>query len=162
MKPWGQRVVNPLVSAEALRRIVNSDAVVRHFGCWPPFEDAELISLQFDRGNHMAVVFERLPQWDERKPPTLEATFSTFNAEAAPDSTDRRPAHVSLMFYELHEVQIEGLNYQNPIQGLGIHLEQVDRLRGSCLRVNWGGTGMRHEVSLLCAGITVRSVAPLA
>jgi hypothetical protein len=75
--------------------------------------------------------------WDDRDPPTLEATFYVFDTEAAPDSIDRRPASVSLLFSELHEVQIGGLGYQNTIQGLGIHLERVERLRASCFRVNW-------------------------
>jgi hypothetical protein len=158
LKPWEQRVADPLVAADVLPRIAGGDDLVRHFGCWPPFEDAELISLQFHRGNHMAVVPEH---WGGREPPTLEATFYVFNAEAALDSIDRRPAHVSLVFSELHEVQIDGLNYQNPIQGLGIHLEPVERLKRSCFRVNWGGTGMKHEVSLLCDGIAVRCVTPL-
>jgi hypothetical protein len=159
LKPWDQRVADPLVSADALLRIASSDALVRHFGRWPSFEDAELISLEFDRGNHMAVVDRG--DWDARKPETLVATFYAFNAEAAADSRDRRPAHVSLLFSDLHEAQIEGLSYQNPILGLGIHLERIERLKRDCLRVNWGGC-MVHEVSLLCGGITVRSVTPLA
>ena len=156
MEPWGRRVADPLVASELTSQIAHSDALVRHFGRWPAFEDAELISMRFHRGNHMAV--SDRGGWDQRVPPTLEATFYVFNADADADSRERRPAHVSLVFSELHEVQIEGLNYQNPIQGLGIHLERLERLKLACFRVNWGGTGMRHEVSLLCESIAVQSV----
>jgi hypothetical protein len=160
LEPWEQRVADPLVAPDVRSQIANSEDLLRHFGRWPTFEDAELVSLQFDRGNHMAVVDRG--DWDARKPETLVATFYAFNAEADSDSSDRRPAHVSLLFSGLHEVQLEGLNYQNPIQGLGIHLEHVDRLRADCFRVNWGGTCMGHEVSLLCGTIAVRSVTPIA
>jgi len=160
LEPWQQRVRDPLVEHGAISQIANAEELIRHFGHWPPFEDAELISLDFDRGNHLAVVDRGA--WNERQPEALEATFYVFNAEVAPESVDRRPARVALVFTGLHEVTIEGLNHQNPIQGLGIHMERLDRLKTSCFRVNWGGTGMMHEVSLLCGAIEVRSLVPIA
>lgn len=73
-----------------------------------------------------------------REHPTLEVTFHVFDAEASPESAHRRPAHVTLAFIDLHAVTIGGLGYQNPIQGLGIHLEAVDQVETSCFRVDWG------------------------
>ena len=160
LEPWEHRVRDPRVEPGAVSQIANAEELIRHFGHWPPFEDAELVSLHFDRGNHLAVADRGV--WNERQPPALEAVFYVFNAEVAAESADRRPAHVVLVFAELHEVTIEGLNYQNPIQGLGVHIETIGRVNASCFRVNWGGTGMSHEVSLLCSEIAVRSVAPLS
>jgi hypothetical protein len=156
LEPWHQRVADPLVAPEVASQIADSGHLVQHFGRWPTFEDAELVSIKFNRGNHMAVA-ER-DDWRQRIPPTLEARFYVFNAEVGPESSERRPAEVSLQFSELHEAQIQGLGCQNPIQGLGIHIEQVESLRQACFRVNWGGAG--HEVSLLCTSIAVCSVEP--
>jgi hypothetical protein len=85
---------------------------------------------------------------------------TTWLLPSAATGSERRPAEVLLQFSELHEAQIEGLSYQNSIQGLSIHIEQVESLGEACFRVNWGGTGDGHEVSLLCTSIAVRSVEP--
>jgi hypothetical protein len=156
LQPWERRIQRPLVGPDLVDRIAHGSDLVQHFGHWPTFEDAELISLHFHRGNHLEVAARA--EWENRTPDSLEATFYVFSAEVHPDSAERRPAHVSLVFSDLHDVHIAGLSYQNPIRGLGIHMEHFEPLNSQCFRVNWGGTGMRHEVSLLCGSIAVRSV----
>ena len=158
LEPWHHRVGHPLVGSDVVASISHGSDLVRHFGRWPSFEDAELVSLQFQRGNHMAVV--ESGDWGRRISPALDATFSVFDAEAHPESSERRPAEVTLRFSELHEVHIEGLGYQNPIQGLGIRHERLEPSGLTGFRVDWGGTGMGHEVSLLCTTIAVRSIVP--
>ena len=159
LRPWRQRVGEPLVGSEVLSRIGNASTLVQHFGYWPSFEDAELISLEFHRGNHMEV--SSSGNWDGRIPETLTATFYVFATEADPESEGRRPAHASLAFSVLRAVSIEGLNYQNPIQGLGVHVEQVAGFRSPFFRVNWGGTSFHHEVSILCGSMSVRDLRPI-
>jgi hypothetical protein len=55
VEPWHQRVADPLVAPEVVSQVADSGQLVRHFGRWPTFEDAELVSIEFNRGNHMAV-----------------------------------------------------------------------------------------------------------
>jgi hypothetical protein len=159
LRPWRERVVEPLVGSDALSRIGNASALVQHFGHWPSFEDAELISLEFRRGNHMEA--SSTGDWDGRTPEALTATFYVFAAQADPESEERRPAHALLAFSDLRAVNIEGLNYQNPIQGLGVHVEQVAGFRSPFLRIDWGGTGFHHEVSILCGSMSVRGLRPI-
>lgn len=158
VESWEQRTTKQLVSSEALALIERSGLLVERFGEWPPFEDAEVMALVFDRGNHLGVI--QMDDWSKRIPPSLTATFYVFDVRYADTDPKRKPSKVCIRFEEFDRFEMDGFNYQNPILGMGITVSYSDRLRKNLLSVNWGGTGIKHEVSFLCHQIRVLSVEP--
>lgn len=134
--PWDKRIVEDLVTTEALALIKESELLINRFGQWPTFEDGEVLALEFDRGNHWWVI--KTGKWSERK-----------------------PSKVRIRFEEFAELEMDGFNYQNPIAGMGISVSYSNRLKMNLLFVNWGGTAIKHEVSFLCGHIHVLSVEPM-
>jgi hypothetical protein len=157
--PWDKRIVEDLVTPEALALIEESELLTNRFGEWPTFEDGEVLALEFDRGNHWWVI--ETGEWSERIPPSLIATFYVFDNRYADDDPERKPSKVRIRFEEFAELEMDGFNYQNPIAGMGISVSYSDRLKMNLLFVNWGGTAIKHEVSFLCGHIRVLSVEPM-
>lgn len=152
--PWENRAPK-LVEDEAgvISEIHNASEATQRFAGWPSFHDAEIVSLHFDRGNHLQVVQEG--DWAGRIPENLSAVFRI----PADPPRQPHPILVTLAFCELHEVEIEGFNYQNPIVDLVIQFEELPRVGTRCFRVDWGGS-MGHEVSILCGAIAVQAIQP--
>ena len=158
-KSWEQRTTENLVTAEALALIEGADLLIARFGEWPTFEDGEVLALAFERGNHSWVI--QTDAWSRRIPPSLTATFYLFDSRYADTDPERKPSKVCIRFEEFDECEMDGFNYQNPIVGMGITISYSDRLKKNLLSVNWGGTAIKHEVSLLCGQVTVLSVEPM-
>jgi hypothetical protein len=158
-KAWNQRGSKGLATAEAIARIENRDLLIERFGGWPTFEDAEVLKLEFDRGNHWWVL--ESGDWSRRIPPSLVATFFVFDSRFADHAPERKPSSVSIRFEEFQEIEIEGFNHQNPVLGVGIELIYSQNLRKEQFFVDWGGCGMTHEVLFVCDRIRVLSVEPM-
>jgi len=140
-------------------QIEGANLLVERFGFWPSFEDAEVIALKFERGNHMQVV-ER-GAWAERLGESLAATFLVFDARHALISPARKPTEAVIRFEPLTSFKMSGFNYQNPILGLNISPHDLLQDKSKFL-VQWGGTAMHHEVSFNCERICVLSAKPVA
>ena len=135
--------------------IDGADLIVQRFGFWPPFADAEILALRFERGNHMEVIEHK--RWNERIAESLEVTFFVFDARHAQVTPERKPTKAVIRFEPLTEFTMNGFNYQNPILCL-----DISRVSEKRFRVEWGGTAMHHEVSFVCERIRVLSVTPIA
>lgn len=158
-KSWEQRTLHELIDPKAIELIEGADLLLNRFGDWPTFEDAEVLSLSFDRGNHWWVL--ETGEWSRRVPPSLIATFYVFDSRYAEHAPERKPTKVSIQFYEFREVEIDGFNYQNPIVGLGIKLTYSADLKKTLFSIDWGGTAIPHEVSFSCERIHVLSAEPM-
>ena len=157
--PWDKRG-KELTTPEAIALVQGSSLLVDRFGEWPSFEDAEVLSLSLDRGNHEWVV--RTGKWAERIPPCLTATFYVFDSRFADDDPMRKPSRVIIKFCEFEEFEVDGFNHQNPILGIGIRLVHSAARRQQLFLVDWGGTGLTHEVRFTCESVRIESVAPEA
>ena len=138
---------------EVIAAIANSNVVVERFGHWIKFEDAEVLSLSFDRGN-LKQVFET-GRWSDAVHPSLEAVFYVFDVSRPSGSPDRKPSLLTLRFSKLDRFALNGFNHQNPIVELAILREHCDRLNIDLFAVDWGGSGLFHEASFTCERIEV-------
>ena len=79
--------------------IENSSSVVQYFGHWPSFHDAEVVSMQFDRGEpgYWPIIHIRFQLTDE--------------------------CEIVLLFQNVHEYELDGFNCQNVVSGLRFHKE---------------------------------------
>jgi hypothetical protein len=150
---WQDRQNSEGTTPEVVAAISGSHWVVERFGRWLKFEDAEVISLTFNRGN-LTEIF-RTGRWSEAIPPSLEAVFYVFDASVASDSSDRKPTLLTMRFSELDRFALNGFNHQNPIVELAIIREHSERLRKDLFAVDWGGAGIFHEASFTCGKIEV-------
>jgi len=154
--PWNERG-SDLSTPEAVALVQGYSLLTDRFGEWPSFEDAEVLRLSLDRGNHDWVV--RTENWTDRIPPSLTVKFFVFDNRFADDDPRRKPSEVTIKFCELDQFEIDGFNHQNPILGLGICLVYSPERRQHMFLVDWGGTALKHEVRFLCESIHVESVA---
>ena len=145
-----------LVAPDALALIEGVDLLTSRFGQWPSFEDAEVISMAFDRGNMERVL--QTDSWNELVLPSLLATFYVFDALYAFEDPRRNASMATIRFDDLAHFEMDGFNQQNPIIGLSLGVQYSDALKKLLLVVNWGGTCLQHEVSLLCGSANVVAV----
>jgi hypothetical protein len=108
-----------------------------HLGGWPTFHDFEVLSLHLER----AIV------------PAAACDPSKSSSDPG-----RRQGSAGFLFENVGGLRVDGFNHQNPILGLSIVRSEEDENR---LQVDWGGTGMRHEVSFTCGRIAVLRVIDL-
>jgi len=158
-KTWEERTIEELTPPEAVAAIEDANLLVARFGEWPTFEDAEVLALNLDRGNHSWVV--ETGEWDRRIPPSLTATLYVFDFRHASDNPARNPTKVVIKFEEFEDFEIDGFNHQNPIVGLGIKFLFSKNMNKNLFSVDWGGTGIKHEASFTCERIQVMSVEPM-
>ncbi|MSP40329.1 MAG: hypothetical protein EXR70_17715 [Deltaproteobacteria bacterium] len=158
-KPWDERIVEELTPPEVVAAIEGADLLIECFGEWPSFEDAEVLALNLDRGNHWWVL--ETGKWDQRIPPRLTATFYVFDFRYSGDAPERKPTEAVIRFEEFEDFEIDGFNHQNPIVGLGIKYLFSKNLKKNLFSVDWGGTGIKHEASFTCGRIQVISVEPI-
>jgi hypothetical protein len=71
---------------------------------------------------------------------------------------ERKTALVTLKFTGFERFSLDGLNHQNPIVGLEMIWEHSTNLKRDLFAVDWGGTGLHHEVSFTCEEIEVMGV----
>ena len=90
--------------------------------------------------------------------PSLLATFYVFDALYAFEDPRRNASMVTIRFDDLAHFEMDGFNHQNPIIGLSLGVQYSDALKKLLLVVNWGGTCLQHEVSLLCGSANVVAV----
>ncbi len=133
-----------------MARIKGVELVTSQIGHWPDFHDFEVISIWLDRS-----------PCQEGIDCDLRAVFYIYNNQHEPASPERRPAHAEILFHDIDELQISGFNHQNPIIGLGLKLNFCEQLQRNRLRVEWGGTGLPHEVQFRCDSLTVVRVIDL-
>ena len=150
---WDDRSRSEDTTPEVVAAIDGSSLVVERFGSWLKFEDAEIVSIAFDRGNLTRIV--RTGRWKEAVHPSLEVVFYVFDASRASGSPDRKPSLLTMRFSRLDRFALNGFNHQNPIVGLAIIRERSDRLKTDLFAVDWGGTAMFHEASFTCEKIEV-------
>jgi hypothetical protein len=158
-KPWDERTIEELTSPEAIAAIEGANLLIARFGEWPTFEDAEILALNLDRGNHWWVV--ETGEWGQRVPPSLTAILYVFDFRHADDNPARKPTKAVIRFEELEDFEIDGFNHQNPIVGLGIKFHFSKNMNKNLFSVDWGGTGIKHEASFTCERIQVMSVEPM-
>ena len=106
------------------------------------------------------MALERAPT-DFTATTNLRVVFFTFDLDKAPADPKRKQAHTEILFSDLHDLKIDGWNHQNPIIGVSITREFLERMNTEVFRIRWGGTGMPHEVKFSCSNITVVDVMDL-
>ena len=156
IKDWEDRRGRNQVAVEALSLIEGASLLTDRFGAWPSFEDAEVLSMHFERGNHERL-FQTQP-WGELLLPSASVVFHVSDTLYAFEDPRRKASVVTIRFNDLAHFKMDGFNHQNPILGLSLSVEYSADLKTDLLLVNWGGTGIRHEVSLQCSNASVVSV----
>ena len=158
IKPFDDRT--PMESsAEAIAAIEGAALLIDRFGEWPLFEDAEVLSLSLERGNHWWVL--RTGDWERRVPDSLTVTLFVFDSMQASDALERKESRVVLRFEGLGRCELDGFNHQNPVVALIVTFEYSPDMKSNLFAVEWGGTALPHEVSLTCERIQVLSVEPM-
>lgn len=137
-----------MIAPDVLATISGKELLIQHLGYWPTFHDFEVVSICLDRAVGAVVSAANSD---------LRAVFLVFDTNEAPESGERKQGTTEILFEDVDELHIDGFNYQNPIIGLSI-VTGGERGR---LRVKWGGTCMRHEVSFVCSRISVLRVVDL-
>jgi hypothetical protein len=131
--------------------IKNHEAVLKHYGSWPSFHDAELISILLDRDKGEGLYG-----------PTATIKIHAFNMT---DQVDERgyyiaADHAVITFYFTDIVEFE-LQYsfgnQNPISELYIEDIRSHQLENINYAVHID-TDLSAEIRFKCAGIEVKSV----
>ena len=139
--------INKIVS-----RIVGAEKLMKVFGYWPSFHDAEVISFKLERSN------------DEESPlPTitlvLEAWELTSEVNAQGFLVCNKHTHVTMKFTAADEIDLAGFNHQNAIFGLRLELKpdeaQMDEVFIVILEPAFG-LGGQFE----CRGIEVVEAVP--
>lgn len=158
-KSWDELTTENFISPEAINAIDRKNLLIERFGEWPTFEDAEVLSIEFNRGNFKQII--KTNDWDQYISPSLTAAFYLFDNRYSDLSLERKPTEVVIRFEGLENLEIDGFNHQNPIVGLRITFVFSDNLKRNMFAVDWGGTGIHHEVSFTCENIIVLSVEAL-
>lgn len=152
---WDNPSELPCTTPDVVDAIKNSNLLIDHFGRWPDFRDAEIVSLALDRGN-LKQIFET-QKWPEAVRESLTAVFCLFACRENA-SADHEVDFVTIRFTSMQRFSLNGFNYQNPIEGMEIIWERSDTLNKDVFAVDWGGTFMHHEASFACEEIEVISV----
>jgi hypothetical protein len=151
---WSERSVS--TSADAVAAIEGVEKLNDYFGGWPDFDSAEVISLCFERGDHLETT--ETGAWSARVPPNLTVVFRVRGVSAY-----RKDALATIRFHgDFERFAMDGFNYQNPIIGLEIFWEHSNSLGKRLFAVDWGGTAIHHDVSFTCQRIEVLAVKALA
>lgn len=130
-------------------RIRNYESVIAFLGCWPSFDDFEVISILLERIGYEGSVG-----------PSLTIKFSAFCPDAAPNSPERRNCLLTLQFTEVENLKIEGFNHQNAINGFLISSQWSERLGREIISVKivqGFGVGCTFD----CGVIDVLSIKPI-
>lgn len=138
-----------VVSGATVQAIRGSEILINYFGSWPEFHDFEVIT----------ITLERAP-WLTAATSDLRAVFYGFDVSKSPEDPERKQSLIEMLFQGVDQLRIDGFNHQNPIIGISIQT-LPDQSNFGRWSVNWGGTGIHHEVSFLCQEISVIRITPL-
>jgi hypothetical protein len=156
--PNTERPIESDLTPWVMSRIRGASRLIDVYGVWPSFEDAEIVSVALDRGNHQEVVVTR--NWAARVPPSLTAKVIVFDARYG-DVPKRKYRLVTLRFIGISRFNMGLFGDQNPVMGIGLRAESpADTGAGPNIHVQWGGTVMGHEADFICESIDVQSVEP--
>lgn len=145
-------------SPELIALIDRADLLLDQFGGWPTFEDAEVLALVLERGNHAETLASG--DWSSRVGPSVVATFYLFDSRFGRADARRHQSRVRIRFEGVQEFELRGFNHQNPILGMGLGVRDPGRQLGKLFSVTWGGAILEHHVSFSCCRIEVVSVDP--
>ena len=136
------------IAPGTLAQILGHERLIKHLGYWPTFDDFEVASVALSRAVVAAAAC------------TLRVTFLVFDSKKKPDAPDRKQGSAELLFEDVDALHIDGFNHQNPILGLSIvQIEPIaEKVR---FQVAWGGSAIKHDVSLICSAISVVQVVDL-
>jgi hypothetical protein len=152
-----ERSIESHLTPAVMSRIRDASKLIDIYGVWPTFEDAEIVSVVLDRGNHKEIIVTG--DWAARIPPSLTAKVILFDHRIG-DADDRKYRLVTLRFNGISQLSMELFSYQNPVMGIGLRADAADGRDGPNIHVEWGGTAMGHETDFVCESITVQSVEP--
>ena len=94
--------------------IKGSEKLTRIYGGWPSFHDAEVIELQYWRGDI------KPGDWDDRNVfPVLTVKIHIFI-----ESPSSQHTLATLRFEDVDDFKMEGFNHQNAILGLSITVQE--------------------------------------
>lgn len=124
--------------------IDGSDKLTSIFGRWPSFHDSEVVSLALDREG-----------------PTITADIHVFEMTSEISKTGhyicRKHCVAKLRFLQVDEIEFEGFNHQNALNGLlisdGSH-RQMEKIK---FEVSLDGA-YGVDLSFVCFAIEVRAV----
>lgn len=136
------------LAPETLALISGHELLIQHLGHWPTFHDFEVLSLTLDRAVVPATTSD------------LRTVFMVFDSSKRPNDPQRRQGSAEFLFSDIGDLEITGFNRQNPT--LGVSIAPYDSSCGTRrLRVNWGGSALKHQVSFNCANVSVLRVVDL-
>jgi len=88
-----------------------AEKLIRVFGYWPSFHDAEVVRMTLDRG-----------RWRDGVAPTVDAIIHTWESTPEIDATShyvlRHHVIVHLRFREIDGLDLRGFNHQNVLSSL--------------------------------------------
>jgi hypothetical protein len=155
--PNPERPIDSDLTPWVLSRIRGASRLIDVYGVWPSFEDAEIVSVALDRGNHQEIVVTG--HWAARVPPSLIAKVIVFDPRYG-DVQEGKYRLVTLRFVGVSRFNMKLFSVQNPIMGIGLRPEPPDGGASPNIHVEWGGTVMGHEADFICESIDVQSVEP--
>ena len=138
---------NPTV----INKIKGSAKLIALYGFWPSFDSAEVISMNFSRGNTLDCIEKN--DWNNKTGVRLEVEMVL--SETPLDSLRKINCNIQFCFDDIADFAMEGFNYQNPLRSLGVREMYISRLKDNYFRVDWGGAAIRHDVSVVCKYISL-------
>jgi hypothetical protein len=152
-----ERPIESDLTSHVMSRIRDANKLIDIYGAWPTFEDAEIVSVVLDRGNHKEIIVTG--DWAVRVPPFLTAKVILFDSRYG-GLDDRKYRLATLRFNGISRFNMELFGYQNPVMGIGLRAEPAVGDADPSVHVEWGGTVMGHEADFICESIDVLSVEP--
>jgi hypothetical protein len=146
--PTANRILEEPISPDVVALISGRELLIEQLGKWPTFHDFEVLSIVLERAVVSAATND------------LRATFLVFDLQKAPSDPERRQGTAEFLFESIGALHIDGFNQQNPIIGLSITSSEPFGKQHR-FHVEWGRTGMTHDVSFDCARIAVLRVVDL-
>lgn len=120
---WQDRRGERQTSVETVASIEGAHLLLERFGSWPTFEDFEIISLHFDRGNAMDIF--QTKAWSNLKEPSIVVALYGFDIRYSSTDAERKPTVINIRFQGSFErVALDGFNHQNPICGMEITISR--------------------------------------
>lgn len=125
--------------------IEGTQKVIKVFGAWPSFHDAEVMNVKLDRGANVPTLETRIYIFS-----MIRSTLNPTHFEFANQNV------VTLIFERIILLKLEDFNHQNSIDGLEIVASSTGRRR---LEVFMDGSN-GCDIHLECDSIRVTSIAP--
>ena len=121
------------------------------------FEDAEIVSMNFTRGNILDCIEH--DNWDLHVYPTLIVDFIIFDNIYHCDDPEANLSMIKLEFVDIKNINLLNFDDQNVILDISIKSIFYKQVQGDLLEVSWGGVS--HTVDFICSKIELKEVKPL-